>query len=166
MTQTLAGLLAATSLAVGLCVYRRRGLSATLAVVAKVVSMLAVLLLAAQLKLLGTLRDVLANAARWAMLSLTVQCLLDIVSAHLRSALRLALQTTTLSAVLALMTWPHWVAAPAMMRPLLVAVLIAGESVSLAPLAADYTPQAWARAVARFPRLTSWLGITWFTDAR
>jgi hypothetical protein len=100
------------------------------------------------------------------MLSLTVQCLLDIVSARLRPALRLALQTAAVSAVLALMAWPYWIAAPTMIRLLLVAALIAGASVSLAPLAADYTPQAWARAVARFPRLTSWLGVTWFTDPR
>jgi hypothetical protein len=166
MNQTLAGLLIAASLAVGLCVYRRHGLPATPAVFGRLAGLFALLLLASQLAGPGTLRDVLANAAGWAMLSLTIQCLLDVLSARLWSALRLSLQAAAVSVVLALMAWPHWVAAPAMVRPLLVAALIAGAAVSLAPLAADYTPQAWARSVAWFPRLKSWLGVVWFTDAR
>jgi hypothetical protein len=106
----------------------------------------------------------LTNAAGWAMLSLTIQCLLDVILARLWPALRLSLQATAVSIVLALMAWPHWEAASVMVRPLLLAALIAGAAVSLAPLAADYTPEAWARAAARYPRLAAGLGVAQATD--
>ena len=53
-----------------------------------------------------------------------------------------------------------------LVRPLIVAALIAGAAISLAPIAADYVPEAWARVVARFPRSTSWLGVGCCADAR
>jgi hypothetical protein len=49
MNQTLAGLLVAASLAVGLCAYRRYGLPATPAVFARRAGLFALLLLASQL---------------------------------------------------------------------------------------------------------------------
>ena len=92
MTQTHVGLLLATSLAVGMWALpqarcaRRAGRRRE-----ALVGALALLLLVAQLEFLGALRDALADAAAWVMLSLTISCLIDVLSVRLLPAPRLAL---------------------------------------------------------------------------